>query len=40
MDVSFSQRFFVKYLNIKSHENPFTEGAELFDADGRTDRQT
>ena len=39
MKLEFSLQIFTKYLNIKLHKiRPI--GAELFHADGRTDRQT
>jgi len=37
MKLAFSQQVFEKYWNIKFNENLFI-GAEVFRADGRTDR--
>jgi hypothetical protein len=37
MKLEFSRQIFENYSNIKFHENP-PMGAELFHADGRTDR--
>jgi hypothetical protein len=40
MKIELSRQIFEEYSNIKFHKNLFNERAELFHADGRTDRQT
>jgi len=39
MKLEFSRQILgKKYLNMEFHENPFSEGADLFYADERTDK--